>query len=65
MAEVICAGVHVLDVLAGPLPVGVAPWTPQVVDRIRLTVACSKCEVLHVELSQRRCVMAVRQERQN
>src|SRR6187455_2946653 len=39
MAEVICAGVHVLDVLAGPLPVGVAPWTPQVVDRIRLTVA--------------------------
>jgi sugar/nucleoside kinase (ribokinase family) len=39
VAEVICAGVHVLDVLAGPLPSGVAPWTPRLVDRIRLTVA--------------------------
>ena len=39
MAEVICAGVHVLDVLGGPLPPGVDPWTPQLVDRIRLTVA--------------------------
>jgi sugar/nucleoside kinase (ribokinase family) len=39
VAEVICAGVHVLDVLAGPLPAGVTPWTPRLVDRIRLTVA--------------------------
>lgn len=39
MAAVICAGVHVLDVLAGPLPSGATPWTPRLVDRIRLTVA--------------------------